>query len=238
MRFALTCTGILALAGSAQADIIDFSGFEHGRIISNQYAHMGVTITADNFSRSFDLAAIFDSDRSSDSRDPDLLYPWDRGNLVGTRLGNMLILAENNTGASDGILDRPDDEANRPAGTFTFDFAQRITYFGMDIIDVEGTVQENGFMAFYRDGNLITQIGFADFQNASSPHFDPTVVFGDNSANRLTPVFASEYEAGGFDRVVVRLGGSGAIDNIVIPGPGAASLLAAASLGLARRRRR
>ena len=69
---------------------------------------------------------------------------------------------------------------------------------------------------------------------------DPTVKFGDNSANRISPISGF----GVANRVVFNMGGSGAIDNLaaeVVPEP--ASLLvwgglAAVGRGFARRRRR
>ena len=241
MRSIRSAAGAIALAAvvsAAQAQtVITFDGLEHGRIITNQFDGLGVTITADNFNRAFDLAAIFDSNRPSDPNDPDLLFPWDRGNLVGTRLGNVMILAENNTGAGDGVLDNPDDEGSRPAGTFTIDFASPVSYFGLDIVDVEGTMQENGFLRFFRNGVAVGTVSFSDFEDNASAYFDASVDFGDNSANRLGPIYSSDFGTSGFDRVVVRLGGSGAIDNLVFPAPGASVVLAGGLLAMTRRRR-
>ncbi len=56
-----------------------------------------------------------------------------------------------------------------------------------------------------------------DFIDITSPFYDPTVQFGDNSANRIAPIGGF----GDFNRAVFSMGGSGAIDNVqVIPEPG------------------
>lgn len=226
-------------AGSARADvIITFAGLEHGRIVNTQFAPLGVTIAANNFARSFDLACAFDTTRTN-TEDPDLEDPWDLGNLPSnTNLGNVLILAENNVGAGDGILDRPDDEGSRPAGTLTFTFARPVSKFGLDLVDIESDTTEAGSLTFFRNNVQVGSVTFSAFKNAASPFFDPTIVFGNNSANRVAPILPAAFGVDGFDSVVVRLGGSGAIDNILIPAPSAAAAVALGLVGLTRRRRR
>ncbi len=76
----ISIAAIAALAGSAQAQTITFNELEHGRIVNSQYTTMGVTIAANNFARSFDLAVAFDTQRTG-TADPDLEDPWDRGNI-------------------------------------------------------------------------------------------------------------------------------------------------------------
>lgn len=226
-------------AAPAHADtIITFSGLEHGRIVTDQFAGLGVTIAADNPNRSFDLAAIFDSQRTG-TADPDLEGPpWSRGNLApNTVLGNLLIIAENNRGSSDGVLDDPDDEGNRPGGDLIFTFSAGATVFGLDLVDIEGVTDELGELRFFRSGQQVGVVSFAAFVTSGNAYYDPTVRFGDRSANRIAPIAASAFGVSRFDRVVVHLGGSGAVDNIVIPAPSAAGLLALGALGLARRRR-
>ena len=54
-------------------------------------------------------------------------------------------------------------------------------------------------------------------------------MFGDNTANRIMPITADMLNVDHFDKVIVSLGGSGAIDNIrfspvnVVPAPSAAT---------------
>ena len=61
---------------------------------------------------------------------------------------------------------------------------------------------------------------------AGNLFYDPTVRFlGNNTANRISPLTASELSAFSgnpisvFDRVELRLGGSGGIDNLVFSSP-------------------
>jgi len=225
--------GILLAPGAAFAGLIDFEGLSHGDVVTDQFASShGVTISAENISRDFDHAVAFDSNASG-TADPDLEGPWGGGNLASdTHLGNLLILQENNTGTSDGVADSPDDEGGRPAGSLFFEFAGPIISFGFDLVDVEGVGDEDepGSVVFSRDGTELGTIDFLDFVARDS------AVFGNNSANRIAPIGA--VDLGGsysyFDRVEIRLGGSGAVDNIRytrVPGP-ATLLLAGAGLAL------
>jgi hypothetical protein len=231
----------LTLAGSAVATpiTITFEGQVHGRIVTNQFAAQGLTsITANNPSRSFDLAAIFDTTRTG-TADPDLQDPWDGGNIpANTILRNVLIIAENNTGAGDGVLDNPDDEGNRPAGSLSLQFASPLTYFGFDVVDIEGVVSEASRLEFFSGAANVGTVDFTKFvTNDGNPFYDPTIAFGDNFANRIRPITAASLGAASFDRVVVHLGGSGAIDNLVIPAPSAGAAVIAAGLFASRRRR-
>jgi hypothetical protein len=231
----LSIAAIVALAGSAHAETITFNELEHGRIVNNQYTSIGVTISANNFARPFDLAVAFDTTRTN-TADPDLQDPWAMGNLPSnTNLGKVLIIQENNTGIGDGIANNPDDEGSRPAGELIFNFSRPMTKFGTDIVDIENEVAETGGLKFYRNNNLLAYVTWAMFRNPASSYYDSTIVLGDNSANRLSPILASRFGVDGFDKVVVKMGGSGGVDNIVIPAPSTALLLAGL-VGLRRRR--
>jgi hypothetical protein len=231
----ISIAAIAALAGSAQAQTITFNELEHGRIVNSQYTTMGVTIAANNFARSFDLAVAFDTQRTG-TADPDLEDPWDRGNIpTNTRLGKMLILQENNIGIGDGIANSPDDEGDRPAGEFIFTFSRPMTKFGTDIVDIESDTAESGGLKFYRNNTLLAYVTWAMFLNPASSYYDASIALGNNSANRISPIFASRFGVDGFDKVIIKMGGSGGVDNIVLPAP-ASSLLLAGLFGLRRRR--
>ena len=212
---------------AANADLLDFSDLAHGDIVAEQYASMGVHISAINPNRPFDIAAIFDTTETGTS-DDDLEDPWSMGNIsLSTELGNVLILQENDD------ID-PDDEGSRPAGQLIFDFDVLATSFGFDIIDVESADLEHSTLEFFIGGALAESIDFAEFEAGGTN--DNGAIYGDNSINRI-----SEFEvAGGFDRVVFNLGGSMAIDNIAftsVPTPGSVVLIGlGAAVGLRRRR--
>lgn len=234
--FALVAVGA---AMPASAAMVTFSGLAHGEVVNNQYVGLGLTIAVDNFNRSFDLGVAFDTTLTN-TADPDLEDPWERGNIAANEiLGNVLIIAENNTDSNnDGILDNPDDEAGRPAGEFVLTFATAQTSLGFDILDIEGTAQENGYVEFYSGATSLRRITFNMLVTNDNPFFDASIDFGDESANRIQPFTSAAMGIGAFDRVVIRLGGSGAIDNLnYIPSPGAATLAGFGALALLRRRR-
>lgn len=219
---------------------IEFSTLQHGAIVTNQFqTSEGLTVSANNLARPFDLAIIFDTTRTG-TADADLEGPgWSSGNLpASTNFGNVLILAENNvdTLAPIGLIDSPDDEGTRPAGDLIFQYNHQLTTFGFDVIDVEGVLDENGMISFFRDNVLQATVNFSQLV-APGAYFDPTIRFGDHSINRIKPFTATQLQITSFDKVVVRLGGSGAIDNIVVPEP---STIGAAMIGaiVATRHRR
>ncbi len=212
---AVLCVG----ANTAHATLIDFNSLAHGEIVTTQFAPT-VTISAVNPNRPHDLAIIFDSEETG-TADPDLEGPpWAGGNLApGTVLGKLLIIAENDVDANnDNLIDSPDDEGSRPAGSLIFEFGQAVGVFGFDIIDIEGSIQEASTIEFFSGNTLLTTVSFADFV-AAGPLFDPTVVFGNNTANRISPLVDQQLGIVPFDKVVMNLGGSSAIDNIIVPEP-------------------
>ena len=228
------------------ATLIDFEkrGLKHGRIVKNQYkTSHGVKIRAINGEKDPgdsrpDLSIIFDS-RKRRTEDRDLEGPkrkrdgsiagsWARGNLApDTILGNLLIIAENDTdvvnnrtgaSGSDRLIDRPDDEGSRPAGSIFLKFDKLVKSFGFDLIDIEET---GGSVDFFEDRTRLASVQFSSFVDPGSPFFDPSVVFGDNSANRIKHITAAKLahvvgnpNLTGFNRVKIRMAGSGAIDNI------------------------
>ncbi len=223
--------GAHAYAGSA---LLDFEDLAHGQIVDNEYAANGVTISAFNFTGP-NLAVVFDS-RQRNTNDRDLEGPngsdsraWSRGNLPNnTILGNMLIIQEHGQDNGNGFVStNPDDEGSRPAGSLTFEFDFLIRDFSFDLVDFEGTDEQNGgfFLTVYSGGEEQT-IDFSDFTDGASPWYVPGLQVGNNSANTLPTFSAAELGfSGGFDKVVIGLGGSAAIDNIrytIVPTPTAA----------------
>ncbi|MGJ8636955.1 MAG: PEP-CTERM sorting domain-containing protein [Phycisphaerales bacterium] len=224
MKLTMIALTAAAIASAATADTLDFSDLTHGEIVAEQYAGLGVHISADNFSSAVDVAMAFDTTLSG-TADGDLEDPFSLGNTdLNTPLGNVLIISEDGT---------PNDEGNRPAGTMTFTFDMIVTSFGFHVVDLESETAENSSLDFYRDGGLVESVDFADFLAGGS--HDNGVVYGNNSINLI-----SEFAvAGGYDELVINVGGSMGFDNITytIPAPGAFALLGmGAAAGIRRRR--
>ena len=139
-----------------------------------------------------------------------------------------------------------DDEGDRPAGRITLTFTTAITEFGLDLVDIEngGTPEDDdGFLEFFSGGNSLGTRSFVSFASTNVP--SGVAVFGDATVNRIDPILASAFGgAASFDKVVVRMAGSGGIDNLqfsTVPIPAAWLLLGSGFVGLgilARRRRR
>lgn len=232
----------LGITFSAQAEpfTTNFESLAHGEIIDTQFADLGVSLSAVNFEFVGAMPVAFNSNLRG-TADPDLEGPnWAKGNIApGTDLGNLIIITENVTDANgDGIVDNPDDEGARPAGQLIFGFDDVMTGFGFDLVDMEGPVREMSSLEFLLFGQLVATVDFNQFVTPGNPFYDPTVRFGNNSANRISVITSEALGISGFTSVVINVGGSGGYDNIVVvPATGAPAVLAGLGLVLARRRR-
>ncbi|MCL4216137.1 MAG: PEP-CTERM sorting domain-containing protein [Candidatus Hydrogenedentes bacterium] len=87
-----------------------------------------------------------------------------------------------------------------------------------------------------------SSIGSATFTQLDQ-YYDPSLHFGDNSINRITPFDLTSLGLGEADSVRIHFSGSGAVDNIsftqgVVPEPATMTLLGMGLGGLAVARRR
>jgi hypothetical protein len=206
-------------------EYLDFDGFAHGQVVPG--------VTANNPNRSFHYPVAFDTNESG-TADPDLERGsgWSGGNLApNADLGNVLILQENDTACASGICSSPDDEGERPAGSFQFAFGEFET-FSFALIDVEN--EEGGSITFTRFRSVVKSFSFSDFLG-----FGQNIAFGDHTANQV-----DLGEIGLFDAVTITLGGSGAIDEIAmrahipVPEPDTAGMIGLGLAGMALGRRR
>jgi len=248
-----------ARAADGAPIVVTFEGFAHGQKLGSAYgktASNQVDIKVANSDPiAPDVPVIFDT-RKQNTSDPDLEAPFPSGNLRGQQLGNILIIPENNIDANhDGILDDPDDLGSRPSGQFRLTFtSQKMTSFGLDMVDIEQVEipKSLAYIIFQRRLGTntyqeITRVPFVNFVTPGNKYYDPTIQFGDHSANRIKPITAASLGSGvtSFDRVIINLDGSGAIDNlrftpfVTVPEPATGlALLAGATVLLPRRRRR
>ena len=246
---------VLLMAAPSSAVLLDFyEGLEHGEIaVDGMQTFEGYSVSITNPNRDFDLGVTFDSDQNETS-DPDIEYGWQKGWSGGNlappppvpsragigRLGDVLILQENDLGCGDGICDDPDDEVGFPlAGIIEFVLDDRYSIFGIDLVDFgDHDGQENAFLRFYNGQQLINDFRINDLPSLLP---DQEIEFGNDTANRV--LLGEEVIGGGFNRIEIVIAGSGAIDNILVDGfipvpePGTAGLLVLGLIGLRAKRR-
>ncbi len=218
-----TCTrlarffAILCFATSSSAMEIDFDSLGHGEVANGSIE--GVTISAVNNNRKFNYAVGFDS-HAMNTEDPDLEaneapMQWSGGNIADQNLRTILILQENSAGCAGGTCSLPDDEGGRPAGVLRFEFSVPILDLGFDLIDIESLTAEDAMIEFF-DGTVSATVDLMDFFDRASALYDPTLVLGNNTANRFVPIRAGFLGLSQIDRVDFNLGGSGGLDNLTM----------------------
>jgi len=232
LLFAALAVGLFLFLGwavDAAAMTIDVDDKVHGETITS----LGlVSVQVTNQGGGPNRALAFDTTLSG-TADPDLEDPWAVGNLVGSDFGRAIIIAENEIDEnSDGLVDSPDDEAG--GGILSLVFSMPVVAFELDLLDIDlGEV--GGTLSFWQGGAQVASFTFLDLMAR-----DASVVFGDNSANRIRAFIAGdEIPAAFFDRVDVAFPNSGAIDNLVaeVPEPAGIALLAITVLALVVRNR-
>lgn len=213
-------SGANALTLTFDEDFID-----HGTIINEQYADLGVSISAVNNSRGPDLAVAYDTTARPanrfTNRDADLTGDF------GT--GNALIIQENRF-CSYTKCYLADDEGSRPSGSLFFSFDYVINSFSFDFIDIEEPEVTGAEIRYFDDSsNVVGSISFDSLDE---------VVFGDNTFNSTDDISLAGL---GVTTLEFVLGGSGALDNIsvsTVPLPASASIFALGLFGLQAFRRR
>jgi hypothetical protein len=238
MRHNVAVTGLCAmlLAANAPADWknIELGIYSHGRVLNDQ-ALGPVTAKAVNFHDAESQLVAFDT-RKRGTRDPDLEGPngkfghWSAGNVNPDEVaGTVMILQETGQGFAGYIntdpmvVAQPDDEerdqnGKRPgAGEITFQFDQMVLAFRFTMLDVEQThafMDRTASYVVFSGGDRHVKIAFAELIDPDSVYYDPTITFGDHSANRFPPITAEQLGLLGIERVVINLGGSGAVGGL------------------------
>lgn len=243
-RFSFVKALLVALACAAApagAAVLDFEGFGLGTIIDDEYANLGVTIRGDHYRQAarnegVNVAAIFDTNNPTGG-DDDLGATFSNSRGLGDLdPGNVLILHEQWKHCRNGVTcgNDPDDVGRRPyAGEFVIEFAEGVRLESIDFFDIEheenGATPNNEIELFDVLGNPILDDMF----------FTPDTG-GDNTWDRV------DLGVDGVGRLHIKMGGSGAIDNIVfsfvpevVPAAnGVIALLLVGGAALRRRRAR
>lgn len=233
----LASAASLIAAPVASAASLDFNNLPKGTIAKGQLAAAGVTFTAKIFSNLPQFPIIFDS-HSRKTPDPDLEGDtWSVGNLAPvTNLDNFLIIPQDVIDKNnDGRVDNPNDNGDQPAGSMFFNFTSPLSTFGFDLVDIDGPSEfptSAGYVAFFSGTSELKRVRWSEFISSSSPFFDPTVKYGDHSANRIKPFTLASLGIAPFDRVEINMGGSGGIDNINFTNVPEPTGIALAALGL------
>lgn len=204
--------GVLSVASASADTIVSFDELPDGAEVTTQV--LGVTVAANNpHAGAPDAARVYNF-----TAYPDLAYGgqqhdggWDGGNIASfNTLGKGLVIAGPDP---EKILER-----RRPAGDLIFDFDRPVSSFGLTLVDVEGPeefVTDTGyFIDFVRGGTSVLELDFADFITPGSSFYDPTIAFGNHTANRISPITAAQAGVANFDRVEVSLGGSAVVGSI------------------------
>jgi len=228
------CAVLLAAGAPADWQPIDLGYYTHGRVLDGQ-ALGPATAKAVNFHHQESRLVVFDT-RERDTRDPDLEGPdgefgqWSRGNVDANQVvGTVLILQETGQpfagyiNTDPMVVAEPDDlertrDGKRPgAGEITFQFDRMVSAFRFTLFDVEQTqafMDRTGSFVVFSGGDQNVKIAFADLIDPDSAYYDPSIAFGDHSANRFPPITAEQIGLLGIERVVINLGGSGAVGEL------------------------
>ena len=198
------------------AATIDFDSLSHGEVLSTQFqASHGVTFRAVNGNSYHpDKLVIFDT-METGTRDPDLEFPWDGGNLNvdndpnpatsgDVKVHKVFAIAENDTdGNNDGLIDNPDDEAR--GGRIIIKWDTDIVDVRLRQIDLDENPRYNR-IKLYDDGNLVFTKTFQELAAAGAG-----VSYGNRYANQL-PYLSAVADFEKFDTMKICLTGSGAFD--------------------------
>lgn len=229
-----TAIGLLmGAAAPASAWLIDFEGLtttgagtSSGLIIDDEYSAGGITgggsltATFGAFTPSVPgseedpttwnsprQAVLYDSDGPVTGGDADLLAPFENRNqpLLGDlNPGHILILHEHPGDCNATVCSDPDDIGARPAGRHIIEFNQDIVLESIDFFDVEVTEGFPPPLEKYE----IALFDSAGVQIDNNMFYTPDTD-GDNTWDQVD--FGN---LSGVRKIEIRMGGSGAIDNI------------------------
>lgn len=226
---AIIALSVSSLSANAQVSFVDsisFSGYQHGSIIDpganlSSSSYLGTTLSVSPPSGGYNKAVIFATQDpnvpgNSAVEDQDLI-PNGTGNRGSANYGNIAIIQENTSFTiTNDRIDNPYSEVDdhRDGGKFTFDLNPgtdvTVNAFRIDLIDVESAGQIK-IIAYDGTGSF-TWTG-SDLQG-----LDPSIVYGNASANRTSFLTAADAGLSGITKVDIISTTSFAIDNFKVKG--------------------
>lgn len=218
---ALVACSTLISAAHAASITLDFEAVGDGAIVtdgsSSTGLYTGITISALNVGGGPNTAVAYDSEGAI-GRDNDLEENRFSSNFVNgatdtggiTGFGNLLIVQENSIGCTDGVCDRPDDEAG--GGFLRFGFEQSHFLRSFDYFDIDGSPNQQAETFAVK---LFTNANF-DWEDAVDGTdvllVDGLLSTGGDNTFRTHTLSGLQFVYG----VEFAFSSSGAIDNIVL----------------------
>jgi hypothetical protein len=137
-----------AVTGPCEPVLLDFSGLPKGTLLSEQYAGLGIHISAIANEGRPNQLIVFDSNASG-TPDPDL----------EADIGNLAIIPEHliDTSPADGLVDVPNDSIRGGKQIYTFDHERIVGTFS--IVDIDHGDPDSHYAAAYdASNNLIKKV--------------------------------------------------------------------------------
>ncbi|QQE13051.1 hypothetical protein JD969_06210 [Planctomycetota bacterium] len=195
-----------AYSQTNELNVLHFEELKHGQIVDQPLD--GVSVASTNLNVGYSIRA-FDT-RIRQSEYPGLegadgiTGQWNGGNLKhDIVLGKALAIMPH-----EGLAD---DEMR---AAVSFEFSHPVDEFGLDVINIAED-DEQSHIAFYDGDDLVGMVKLNDFINPTKDLYDPTIEYGDRTANRIRPITADDVDAVEFTRVELHIATKdGAIDNV------------------------
>ena len=190
--FILHIGSAVALCQTDEVNVLHFEELEHGQVIDRPLK--GVSISNMDRNAGYSIRAFDTRLRQSD-------YPglqgadgingqWNGGNLKS----NVVM------GKTLAIMPHEDLTNEKMGAAISFEFSHPVDEFGLDVINIAKNDKES-HIEFYDGDDLVGNVKLNDFTNPATDFYDPSIEFGDRTANRLVSIKADDVDAVEFTRI-------------------------------------